>query len=154
MYIVIVGAGEVGSSIAESLADSHDIAVVDIDGSRVESLMYDTDILGIEGDGTDLDTLKEADVEDADILIASTDDDQTNIVTCSTTATVTVVDNGSGLPSEEQRVIEAGTEDPLEHGSGLGLWFAYWLITYVGGTIDITADHDGTEIRVTVPTRE
>jgi PAS domain S-box-containing protein len=71
-----------------------------------------------------------------------------------TTATVTVVDNGSGLPSEEQRVIEAGTEDPLEHGSGLGLWFAYWLITYVGGTIDITADHDGTEIRVTVPTRE
>jgi trk system potassium uptake protein TrkA len=89
MYVVIVGAGEVGTKIAEGLADSHDIAVIDINGSRVESLMYETDILGIEGDGTDLDTLKEANIKDADILIASTDDDQTNIVTCSTTTTVT-----------------------------------------------------------------
>ena len=89
MYVVIVGAGEVGTAIAESLADTHDVAVIDIDGSRVEALMYDTDILGIEGDGTDLDTLEEADIENADILIASTDDDETNIVTCSTAMTVT-----------------------------------------------------------------
>jgi trk system potassium uptake protein TrkA len=89
MYVVIVGAGEVGSSIAESLASDHDVAVIDIDGSRVESLMYDTDVLGIEGDGTDLDTLEEANVADADILIASTDDDETNIVTCSTTMALT-----------------------------------------------------------------
>jgi len=89
MYVVIVGAGEVGTAIAESLAETHDVAVIDIDGSRVETLMYDTDILGIEGDGTDLDTLEEADIEEADILIASTDDDETNIVTCSTTMTVT-----------------------------------------------------------------
>ena len=89
MYVVIVGAGNVGTSIAESLADEHDVAVVDIDGSRVESLMYDTDVLGIEGDGTDLDTLEEVNIEDADILIASTDDDETNLVICSTTMTVT-----------------------------------------------------------------
>jgi trk system potassium uptake protein TrkA len=89
MYVVIVGAGEVGTAIAESLAETHDVAVIDIDGSRVEALMYNTDILGIEGDGTDLDTLAEADIEEADILIASTDDDETNIVTCSTTMTVT-----------------------------------------------------------------
>ena len=89
MYVVIVGAGEVGSSIAESLADDHDVAVIDVDGSRVESLMYDTDVLGIEGDGTDLDTLEEANVADADIIIASTDDDETNLVTCSTTMTLT-----------------------------------------------------------------
>jgi len=89
MYVIIVGAGEVGTAIARSLAESHDVAVVDIDGSRVDELMYDTDILGVEGDGTDLDTLEEANVEEADILIASTDDDETNIVTCSTTMTVT-----------------------------------------------------------------
>ncbi|MFB6303673.1 MAG: Trk system potassium transporter TrkA [Haloferacaceae archaeon] len=89
MYVVIVGAGEVGTAIAESLSESHDVAVIDIDGSRVESLMYETDILGIKGDGTDLETLEEADVGDADILIASTDDDETNIVTCSTAMTVT-----------------------------------------------------------------
>jgi trk system potassium uptake protein TrkA len=89
MYVVIVGAGEVGSAIADSLADSHDVAVIDIDGGRVESLMYDTDVLGIEGDGTDIDTLEDANIDEADILIASTDDDETNIVTCSTTMTVT-----------------------------------------------------------------
>jgi len=89
MYVVIVGAGEVGSAIAESLAPSHDVAVIDIDGDCVEQLMYDADVLGIEGDGADLDTLQEANVRKADILIASTDDDETNIVTCGTTMTVT-----------------------------------------------------------------
>ncbi len=88
MYVVIVGAGNVGSSIAESLAADHDVAVIDVDGSRVESLMYDTDVLGIQGDGTDLETLEEARIEDADILIASTDDDETNLVICSTAMTV------------------------------------------------------------------
>jgi trk system potassium uptake protein TrkA len=89
MYVVIVGAGEVGTSIAKSLAESHSVAVIDIDGSRVEALMYDTDVLGIEGDGTDLETLTEANIGDADILIASTDDDETNIVICSTAMTAT-----------------------------------------------------------------
>jgi trk system potassium uptake protein TrkA len=89
MYIVIVGAGEVGSAIAASLAGDHEVAVIDIDGDRVEQLMYDTDVLGIQGDGADLDTLQEANVRDADILIASTDDDETNIITCGTTMTVT-----------------------------------------------------------------
>ena len=89
MYVVIVGAGEVGSAIAESLSDDHEVAVIDIDGERVEQLMYDTDVLGVEGDGADLETLREANIRDADILIASTDNDETNIVTCSTSMTVT-----------------------------------------------------------------
>lgn len=89
MYIVIIGAGEVGSSIAASLADTHEVAVIDIDGSHVEGLMYEADILGIEGDGTELETLEEANIRNADILIASTDGDATNLVMCSTTRTVT-----------------------------------------------------------------
>ncbi|GGN97411.1 MULTISPECIES: Trk system potassium transporter TrkA [Haloarcula] len=89
MYVVIVGAGEVGSAIAGSLADTHDVAVVDIDGDRVEELVYDVDVLGVEGDGADLETLADANIERADILIASTDDDETNIVTCGTAMTVT-----------------------------------------------------------------
>ncbi|MBX0325698.1 Trk system potassium transporter TrkA [Halomicroarcula sp. F13] len=89
MYVVIVGAGEVGSAIAESLADTHEVAVIDIDGDRVEELVYDVDVLGVEGDGADLSTLEDANVERADILIASTDDDETNIVTCGTAMTMT-----------------------------------------------------------------
>jgi len=87
VYIVIVGAGEVGSNIAESLAESHEVAVVDIDPDRVEALMYEADVLGVEGDGAELDTLSEAGIEKADVLIASTDDDETNIVTCGTAVT-------------------------------------------------------------------
>ncbi|WP_123533662.1 Trk system potassium transporter TrkA [Halosimplex salinum] len=82
MRVVIVGAGEVGSTIAESLADSHDVVVIDIDADRVESLTYSHDVLPIEGDGSDIGVLEEAGVAEADMLIASTDDDETNIVTC------------------------------------------------------------------------
>lgn len=88
MRIVIVGAGQVGSSIAESLADSHQVVVVDLDADRVESLQYNVDVLAVQGDGASLGTLFEANVDDADLLIASTDDDETNIVTCGTANTI------------------------------------------------------------------
>jgi trk system potassium uptake protein TrkA len=80
--VVIVGAGEVGSTIAESLAGTHDVVVVDRDPEMVDSLTYSHDVLPIQGDGTDIDTLLEAEVGDAGMVIASTDNDETNIVTC------------------------------------------------------------------------
>ncbi|WP_435197070.1 Trk system potassium transporter TrkA [Natronomonas sp. EA1] len=88
MRVVVVGAGEVGSSIAESLADVHEVVVIDRDRSRVESLTYSLDVLAVHGDGASMSTLREAGIEEADMLIASTDDDETNIVTCGTAATV------------------------------------------------------------------
>ncbi|MEZ3143004.1 Trk system potassium transporter TrkA [Halobaculum sp. MBLA0143] len=84
MHVIVVGAGQVGSNIAESLADTHDVVVIDTDGERVDALTYDIDVLAIEGDGADLETLREADVGRADLLIASTDDDETNVVVCGT----------------------------------------------------------------------
>lgn len=88
MHVIVVGAGEVGSNIAASLADEHDVVVVDTDAERVESITYSLDVLAIEGDGTDLETLEEAGVDDADMVIASTDKDETNIVTCGAVKTV------------------------------------------------------------------
>jgi len=88
MRVVVVGAGEVGSSIAASLADSHDVIVIDVDEDRVEQLTYAEDVLTVEGDGTDLETLEDADVASADIIIASTNDDETNLVVCGTAKTV------------------------------------------------------------------
>ena len=84
MRVLIVGAGEVGSSIAGSLADSHEVVVVDNDGSRVESLQYDEDILGVTGDGTDLSVLDDAGVEKADVAIAVTNSEETNLTVCAT----------------------------------------------------------------------
>ncbi len=88
MRILIVGAGEVGSSIASSLSDAHEVVVVDVDPERVESLTYSEDVLAVTGDGTDLDVLREAEIEKADVVIASTDDDETNLATCATVDTV------------------------------------------------------------------
>jgi trk system potassium uptake protein TrkA len=87
MRVSVVGAGEVGSSIAASLSDSHEVVVIDVDPGRVETLTYDLDVLAIHGDGTDVDVLREAGISDVDLLIASTDDDETNIVTCGTAKT-------------------------------------------------------------------
>ncbi|WP_440007686.1 Trk system potassium transporter TrkA [Halomicrococcus sp. SG-WS-1] len=88
MRVIIVGAGEVGSSIAANLAGSHEVVVVDRDPERVDSLTYSLDVLAVEGDGTSLKTLREADIEAADMVIASTDDDETNLVVCGTAKTV------------------------------------------------------------------
>jgi trk system potassium uptake protein TrkA len=88
MRVIIVGAGEVGSTIAESLSEAHDVVVVDVDPDRVEALTYELDVLALQGDGGNLDTLHEAGIEEADLLIASTDDDETNIVTCGTAKVV------------------------------------------------------------------
>ena len=88
MRVVIVGAGEVGTSIAANLAPSHDVVVIDIDEQRADRLKYELDVLTICGDGTSAETLDDAGIRDADMLIASTDDDKTNLVTCATAKTV------------------------------------------------------------------
>jgi trk system potassium uptake protein TrkA len=106
--IVIVGAGEVGSTIAESLAESHDVVVVDIDSDRVDAMNYSADVLAIQGDGTTLGTLQEAGVEGTDILIASTDDDETNIITCATAETL-------GNPFTIARIRESKYLDTWNH---------------------------------------
>jgi trk system potassium uptake protein TrkA len=91
MRVIIVGAGEVGRSIAANLAEGHDVVVIERDEDIVEKLTYSLDVLSIQGDGTDLSVLREAGIENADMLIASTDIDETNIVTCGAAKTISDV---------------------------------------------------------------
>ena len=91
MRIVIVGAGEVGENIANDLSKNHHIVVVEKDPERAEELTYNIDALSVQGDGTTLSTLEEAEVSEADIVIASTDNDEANIVIASTVKTLTDV---------------------------------------------------------------
>ena len=91
MRVVIIGAGQVGSSIAADLDDTHDVVVVECNPSRVEELNYSLDVMAVQGDGTAVSTLEEAGVENADMVIASTDDDETNIVACSTVKAISDV---------------------------------------------------------------
>jgi PAS domain S-box-containing protein len=62
-------------------------------------------------------------------------------------ATVTVADDGPGIPAAEHRILTDGVETQLEHGSGLGLWLVYWVVEASGGDVDFEVD-DGTEVTV------
>lgn len=82
MRVIIVGGGEVGSTIAASLDDDHHVVVIDLDPDLVESISYTHDVLAVEGDGTTIEALERAEIERADLVIASTDRDETNVVVC------------------------------------------------------------------------
>ncbi|QSW99057.1 Trk system potassium transporter TrkA [Haloterrigena alkaliphila] len=87
MYVLIVGAGQVGQMIASNLADSHDVAVVERDPELADEMTYAYDVLSVQGDGTEIETLREAGLEKADLVVACTDSDETNIVVCGTAKT-------------------------------------------------------------------
>lgn len=66
--------------------------------------------------------------------------------------TVAVTDNGPGLPAVERRPIETGTERPLEHSSGLGLWTAHWGVKRMGGELSFGENEPrGTVVRLELP---
>jgi len=83
MKIIILGAGQVGSSAAESLvSEANDITVVDTDGSRLALLQERYDLRTVVGNGALPETLRQAGAGDADLLVAVTQSDQTNLVAC------------------------------------------------------------------------
>ncbi|MBE0612424.1 MAG: Trk system potassium transporter TrkA [Burkholderiales bacterium] len=83
MKIVILGAGQVGTSVAESLvSEANDITVVDIDGARLRQLQDRLDLRTVTGSAAHPAVLKSAGIEDADMLIAVTQSDETNLVAC------------------------------------------------------------------------
>jgi trk system potassium uptake protein TrkA len=88
MRVVIIGAGEVGTSVAANLAPDHNVIVVDTDEQRTEQLQYELDVLTLTGDGTSLSTLETADIAESDLFLACTDDDQVNLVACGAAKTV------------------------------------------------------------------
>ena len=83
MKIIILGAGRVGSSVAESLvSEANDITVVDNDAARVGDLQSRFDLRGVVGNALSPALLREAAAGDADLLIAVTSTDETNLVAC------------------------------------------------------------------------
>jgi trk system potassium uptake protein TrkA len=82
MRCVVIGIGQVGIHVARSLADNHEVVVVDTDEVRLDRRKNELDVLTVEGDGAVVSTLREADVDQADMVVACTADDKTNIVAC------------------------------------------------------------------------
>jgi len=84
MKIVIVGAGDVGSFLARELSTrSEDVVMIDCDSSALERVEESTDIMTLQGNGTFRKTLIEAGVQKADLVVAVTSNDDTNMVVSS-----------------------------------------------------------------------
>lgn len=83
MKIIIVGCGKVGYTLAEQLNDEgHDITVVDTNSEKIEQAISTLDVQGVEGNGTTFNTLAEAGIKIADLLIAVTAKDEVNLLCC------------------------------------------------------------------------
>lgn len=66
---------------------------------------------------------------------------------------MTVEDDGPGIPDHELAVLDEGTETPLEHSSGIGLWLVYWAVDAIRGDISFETG-DGTRVVLSVPSLE
>jgi trk system potassium uptake protein TrkA len=83
MKILILGAGQVGGTLAENLAsEKNDITVIDTDGERLRELQDRLDIGTVCGQASNPNILLKAGAEDADLLIAVTNSDEINMVAC------------------------------------------------------------------------
>ncbi len=83
MKIVVFGASEMGLLIATEFFEDHDVTIIDKEENRTDAFNR-LDISFIAGNGSNINTLKSANVEDADIFIASSNFDEANIVACLT----------------------------------------------------------------------
>ena len=84
MRIVIVGMGKLGYAIAELLSkEEYEVVAVDRDAERLEAVKNTLDALTIMANGASPVTMNDVDVRGADLLIAVTDSDETNMVACS-----------------------------------------------------------------------
>ncbi|HIZ51661.1 MAG TPA: Trk system potassium transporter TrkA [Candidatus Pseudomonas excrementavium] len=83
MKIIILGAGQVGGSLATELAsEANDITVVDVDATRLRALGDRLDIRTVQGRGSLPTVMRQAGADDADMLIAVSSSDETNMIAC------------------------------------------------------------------------
>lgn len=83
MYIVVMGGGRVGLNLASFLiSDGHDVTLIESDNNLCTNAASELDALVICGNGTDTKTLEEANLRDADVFVAATGNDETNLLAC------------------------------------------------------------------------
>ena len=83
MKIIIVGCGKVGSTLAEHLyQEGHDITIIDKHWEKLKFLSDRIDVLGVQGNGASVSVQREAGVQESDLMIATTNSDELNLLCC------------------------------------------------------------------------
>lgn len=89
MNIIIAGGGKVGSELTGKLsAEGHEITLIDNNADVLENIMSKYDVIAIQGNAASLDTLEEAGIRKADLLIAATNFDEINLLACFTARSI------------------------------------------------------------------
>lgn len=83
MQIIVVGCGKVGRSIiAQLIQEDNNVTVIDTDPQVIRNISTNYDVMGIVGNGSSFNILAKADLEHTDMLIAVTESDEVNLLTC------------------------------------------------------------------------
>lgn len=83
MRIIIVGAGEVGYHIAKTLSEEkQDVVLIDNDPKKIRRISENLDVQTLWGSGTSPKMLKDAGIEEAEMLVAATNSDEVNLIAC------------------------------------------------------------------------
>ena len=83
MNFIIIGAGEVGYHLASRLSqEKMDVVIIEKDEEKVKRVIDTLDVQTIHGSGSSIETLKQAGIEDADMIIAVTNSDEVNMISC------------------------------------------------------------------------
>ncbi len=83
MNVVIMGGGRVGLNLSSLLvSDGHDITLIETNENKCNDIAPDLDATVICGSGTDINILEECDMEDADVFVAATGCDESNLLAC------------------------------------------------------------------------
>jgi signal transduction histidine kinase len=124
---------ELVAGIVHRTAREYPNTAVSIDGTA-----------GAEAQLTDSGSVGTAIREVIELLVAQAEGEEITIrvaVTCEDDAVAISFDStGPGIPAVEREALTAGSESPLQHADGLGLWLAYWCIIENGGTLNFEPD--------------
>jgi trk system potassium uptake protein TrkA len=148
--IIVVGAGQVGTTIVEALHTEHELTVVDLDRSRLAALANRFDVRTLEGDAASRQMLIEAGTREADLFIACTSRDEINIISgllarnlCPSAKTVVRTAKEEYLEVWRERVLEfdhmVSSEEESAHAISryIGLPAAKMTDVFAGGQVQI-----------------
>lgn len=140
-----VDVAPVVAGVAEFVASEQD-GTVDLDVA--DGVVLDTDPVVLESVVRNLvENAFQHGTDGSEVVEVSVDRTSADVVE------VVVADDGPGIRDEQVRVLESGSETPLEHADGLGLWLVQWGATQIGGQVDIESNEPrGTVVTLSLPT--
>lgn len=120
------------TTIVERCRKDHEDAEITVENDVVEQrVVRNGDVLQVALEEVIENAVVHNDQEQPVVDITLTDSGDSELL-------IEIADNGPGIPGSEWEVIKTGTETPLVHNQGLGLWLMYWSVTALGGTIELT----------------